>query len=135
MQTLLAHDVEAFLSKFYHCADGVLREVRLDFISPTHKPCGFVELSTRDSKGSGESGWVNLRLQVENLVEFRLSKGDREDCVVLSDGIRIHHVGGGVFLDLGGGEAPEPGTPEQHRASSFYLAGEALLWELVAYRE
>lgn len=134
MQVLLEQDTEALLNRFYQCADGVIRELRLDLGSSTRGPCGFVELSTRDSEVTKDDGWTNLRLLIENLLEFRLSKGDREDCAVLSNGIRIRHFGDRVFLDLGTDDL-DSATPDDLRASSFYLAGEAIRWESVAYRE
>ncbi|VTS00648.1 hypothetical protein [Tuwongella immobilis] len=134
MEILLAEQTDNFLDQFYNCDDGLLREVTLKFTGSSNPPLAIVEISTRSKQVKGQAEWVNLRLQIESLAEFQLTKGVREDCVVLSNGIRILHAKGIVQLDLSS-DGRERATVEEYRASPFYFGGIALMWELRPYRE
>lgn len=134
MEIVLAEQTGDFLNRFYNCDDGVLREVLLNFTGPGSPPCAVVEISTRVKQVGESDEWVNLRLQIESLAEFRLTKGVREDCMVLSNGIHILHAGGIVLLDLSS-DGQERAMVEEYRSSPFYFAGRALMWELRPYRE
>jgi hypothetical protein len=129
-QTALA----GFLERFYYCNDGVLRELDIDLGSDGRIPTATVEMSVRDREAAEvDEGWVNLRITLDHLQEFRLVKGEKEDCKVLSNGLHIAVLMGHLFIDFGS-FTDEQSTLDEYRSSSFYFSGSSIKYEVVAYR-
>ena len=116
--------VSAFLERFYQCADGVVREVQVDFVTKS----ATVTLSCQDREREIRQPWINLVFDVQEVVELRLIEGE-STCVVLSQGLHVGFFDGLIYLDFCPYTAAPAGV-EDFKRSHFLVVGERCTWAL-----
>jgi hypothetical protein len=129
MPEISPSSVAEFLERFYHCYDGLVREVRINFATRS----ATVLLSVQDRETEDDEGWINLALEVEGFKELSLSEG-KATCVVLSGGLQVGFFDGVIYLDI----CPYTEAPtglEDFRRSLFLVAGERCTWTLSPYTD
>lgn len=127
MPQLSSSNFIGFLERFYHCHDGVVRDVRVHFA--TKKV--MVILSVQDRETQENEGWVNLTLEIKDLVEFILIEG-KSTCAVISDTLQIGFFDGAIYVDF----CPYTEAPrgiDDFRKSLFLVAGKRCVWSVSSY--
>lgn len=129
MIELTTSNLDKFLERFSHCYDGLIRDVRINF--PTKKVS--ITCSVKDQNNQVDEGWVNLTLEIENMIELTVVER-QSTCIVLSDGLQVGFFNDQVYLDL----CPyteEPDSIDDFKKSDFLVVGERCSWSLAAYNE
>ena len=127
MKELASFCLTEFLTRFYHCYDGFIRYVEVDFRAKKVK----VSLSTQDKETRENEGWTNLIMEVKDVSEIILIE-DRASCAVLSSGIQIGFFNDEVYLDF----CPYTGEPDgidDFKKSRFMVAGRKCFWSVIPF--
>jgi len=109
--------IAALRKRFADFYDALLVEVHLQLPSAKRDRRAFVRLLAEDGDGT----WCSVAFVLEELREFKLVEG-RTSSLVLSDGLGVHRVDGGVFLDLSP-FTDQPVAPADLRRSYAYFFG------------
>lgn len=120
---LSAESVEAFLHRFRHFYDGVIRRIAFDF-APRSKSAA-IDLMGQD--GDHADAWVICTLRIDGVQEFIVQER-AASFLVLSDGVKFLWDDGKVFVDFGTVE-DEPDLNEI-RSGGFYLSGQHIEWDV-----
>src|SRR5262245_41367115 len=122
MNFLLPDNSDEFLDRFYSFGDALLRHVEVDYRlrSNPHRKATIV-LSCQDRQSSGNKGWINLSLHLEDVTEFQFAEPPQTTFVVISDYVHIAWFQDVAFLDFGG-LTDEPKAIEDFRKSPVYVA-------------
>jgi hypothetical protein len=116
--------IAALRERFSEFYDALLVELHLHLPRSARDRRALVRLVAQDCDGT----WCSVAFAIEGLREFAISEG-RTSSLVLSDGLGMHRVDGGVFLDL----APftdQPVAPAQLRRSHAYVFGDSCVVEV-----
>jgi hypothetical protein len=122
--------VEAFLSRFHGFDDAVVRRFTLS-VGPAGEKA-VVSLEARDLEAQPDQDWVEVRLTVEGVTEYRLSRNDREYHYVLSLGLKVDCFEKTYYFDFGP-VSDAPDRLEDFRGSNFYVAGGDYHWKIMPY--
>jgi hypothetical protein len=122
--TPLTTDQLAAFQRRFEFADGLLRALRLHY--PARGPItAEVVLTVRVAEPAPEAdseGWLNLRLELAGVDEYRFQKRSNTDARVLT-GVRLGVFDGLIFVNLDDWVGPdEPAGLPEFRASDCYLA-------------
>jgi hypothetical protein len=118
-----------FLTRFYHCYDGLIRYVKVNF---NFKEVSVI-LSTQDQETQENEGWVNLVLEINDFSEFILIE-DKSSCTVLSSGLQVGFFNGKTYLDF----CPyteEPDSIDDFKKSRFMVAGSECFWSVSPFND
>ncbi len=119
-------NVNEFLKRFYHCYDGLIREIKIDFTTKK----AVILVSAQERAGSENLHWVNLKLDVKNVDNFTLVE-DKSTCIVLSNGIKVGFFENKAYVDL----CPytdEPTGVDDFRKSNFLIVGGQCFWSVTS---
>jgi hypothetical protein len=116
--------VDALRERFSDFFDAVLVSVVLELPRSAQDRAATLRVLAQTVEGS----WHTIVFCVDRLREFKFFEG-RTSYLVLSDGLDIHLVAGGTFLDL----APfseQPASLDELRRSRQYVFGAACSFEV-----
>jgi hypothetical protein len=134
--TLSLANFEAFLDRFQHFFDGLIRSVRVQFGRPQDKQCGgephgvLVECSVVDSQALPPGSWVNIVLDVEAVSAMRLIRGN-QTWSVLSEGLSVGFFDDSVYLAFD----DQMTARDEFMRANFLIVGERCVWSVVPNRE
>lgn len=121
--------VDALLERFSGFYDAVLVGVVLDLPRTRQDRRAALRILAEERAGS----WRTVVLSIKDLREFKFEEG-RTSHLVLSDGLGIHLLQDGIFVDL----APyteAPVSPEALPRSHMYAFGGSCSFEVTEVRE
>jgi hypothetical protein len=120
--------VRALNERFAGFYDAVVVEFNLTLPRVAADRRATVRLIAADETGA----WVSVILTISRVSEFKLIEGKSSN-LVLSDGLRIHHLADEVFVDL----APYSETTDVNdlRRSHQYIVGGSCSVEVEEFRE
>ena len=125
MEELRSGDTDAFNRRWDAFHDAVVRAVRFDLKLSTVT----IELHAQD--GDAEWGWREVRLMLQELVEWAYIKPEEFDAQVLFEAGLIWDGGRALFsLDTAPSE-----SPATFRASSAYFGSGRILYEVLPLSE
>lgn len=119
-----AEQIGAFLDRFGGLCDGVLERVVLDVPIPPLEHRAEVRVQARDTTGA----WWRVTMQVRGLTEYRFVESRFITTLVLLEGVRIHRVADGLFVDLAPLVGPAP-ISEMVLRSEQYLIGTSMSFD------
>jgi hypothetical protein len=124
--------LDAFLQRFNSFNDGVLRSITL--VYPTERArSATILLSTKDSQGTADEGWVNLVIRLSDLLLFRVTESDFESYQILSNSLNIGVYDGAWHVDLGSFGDPPP-DKATFLESNVLLVAKTFEWESLPYQ-
>ena len=138
MNELTADTAEAFLRRFGAAGfgnlhDAVVRKIEVRYTPAAPCPSVSVEVSVLDREARADAGWVNVRLNVDGVVEFVLKEGPRTSCVVVFR-LNIGFSEGRVQLDFSGSD--EASSVQDRQAEcDFLVVGQRCSWSVVPHSE
>jgi hypothetical protein len=134
MNSLTKDSYLAFLDRFCGGSDGVIRSFTITFRYRLQKETsGIVCISVKDIQCEENEGWVNLVIELNDIVEFTM----RESTIsyqVISSEIHILESDGLLYIDFGGC-VEQPSSVNEIRKSEFYCASKLASWRLEPYRD
>ncbi|HEY8599927.1 MAG TPA: hypothetical protein VIL85_15930 [Thermomicrobiales bacterium] len=134
---LSAANVAAFLDRYQHFYDGLLRRLQLHFARSQDAQCGSephgvtIECSVIENSSTATDSWVNIIMDIEEVSEIRLILGNHT-WTVLSGGLSIGFIGDNTYLAFNEDEAV---TREDFIRSNFLIIGKRCTWTIRPYRE
>lgn len=131
MPPLDSSSIQALLDRFGQFADAVLVEVRLLLPRTAAERSAIVRLLSQDLRPNQGAQWRIVSFEVQRLAEFKFAEG-RVSNLVLSDGLRIHFLQRGCFIDLAP-HSDQPQDEEGLRRSHQYVMGAACSYEIDDY--
>jgi hypothetical protein len=134
MNTLRIDDCQSFLDRFWSGSDGVIRSFSISFQYRSQEATrGTVTLSVRDSQSQQNEGWVNLVVEMGDVIEFAFREGSTSYQVISSE-IHIAQFSSVFFIDFGGC-IEQPKDVHGFRASDFYCASRTIYWKVEPYQD
>ncbi len=124
MRILDTNSAAAFMERFYHFYDGVVRRISIHL--EQHPMSIDITVDAQDAESP--SGWARLHLQLQGVASFRLEVG-ATSFEVLSSGIQIGWDAGRVTLFLDA-YPDDDGLPDIS-TNKGYIVGESLHWTAV----
>ena len=121
--------IDALQERFASFFDAVLVEVCLRLPRSVANRQATLRLIAEDATGS----WVSVVFTITRVSEFKFVEGPSSN-LVLSDGLGIHLIDDGIFVDL----APytdHPVDPGELRRSHQYVVGDVCSFEVMELRE
>jgi len=139
MTEISVQSVEEFLRRFgtpdcgnFH--DAVVRRIEVRYTPGRPGISVSLEISVQDAESEASAGWVNVRFDVDGVVQFVLKEGPRTTCVVVFC-LDVRFLDDGkVSLDFSAVER-SAGVTGEHAESDFLVVGERCYWALLPYAE
>lgn len=126
--------ISDLLERFHNFDDSMIRKVNITFRKSPKEPWAEIALSCRDMHSLPEGEWVNVVIEILDLIEFNISEASKECLQVLSSGLHIMKSEGVFLFDFGYlGDTPE--SSSEYRDSKFYFAAANFDWSVRAYEE
>ncbi|MFN8516651.1 MAG: hypothetical protein U0232_22020 [Thermomicrobiales bacterium] len=125
---------EAFLARYQHFFDGLIRAVRLDFVPQQGvQPIGephrvIVECSVIDTQLGEPENWVNLVLNIHAASAIRLVRSN-QTWIVLSQGLSIGFFDRTIYLAFD----EQVRTRDEFLQADFLVTGERCIWSTLPY--
>lgn len=136
---LTASNKDYFLQRFHQFYDSVIRKVEITFRYHGSRSKAMILLTTRDAETVTHDGWVNVRLQIDDVTQFRCTEDYNTTYAVLSEAMHIWASEDRIFIDFGGSaivsEEEKWQNEDAFRRSAFYFAGRTVTWYVEEYSE
>src|SRR5439155_25924978 len=134
MLAFTVSQISGFLQRFNSFHDAIIRhiEVTFRFRNPITK--ARIIISVRDSQTMANEGWVNLRLELADVKEFRFVESSTSVTYTVIYEAHIASFDDLFFIDFGG-LSDHTASAEDCRKSEFYIAAKKAEWDVESYQE
>lgn len=127
-------EISEFLERFCFFDDAVIREIDINFRNALHLTKVRIVLSARDKTYPLNDHWVNVVIEIEDVINFTFLETDKISYQVLSNGLHIGKAGELISFDFGFFiDAPENFI--EYKDSKFYVVGKKFKWSTTEYQE
>ena len=119
--------LEELLKRIDSGNDGVIRSICIKNFNYAEIVISALDMET--------TKWINVRLVIESIAEFKVSQDYSISNVVISPfGIKIDKINDLYYIDLSS-SYNEMEDVSDYRESDIYFAGKSLSWSLEPYSE
>lgn len=123
-------NVEEFLTRFFHCHDGVIQHINLDLAGGASNYRAIVVVSVQDATLSIENRWVDLKLVFDQVNEYIIRHNNVGFIQVISFGVSIFFGSNLLYFVFDGSEI-ETVEDVRFQQSEFYFRAKSASWEIV----
>lgn len=127
-------EINKFLERFNFFYDSVIRDVRISFRNSSSATNIKVIISTRDKETLENDGWINVLIEINEVVEFNFRESFKESYQVISNDLHILEYEESVYFDFGF-HSNTPKIHEEYKKSNFYVIGKRFDWKVEKYQE
>ena len=126
--------INKFLERFNFFYDSVIRDVKISFRSDSSATNIVIIISTRDIETLENDGWVNVKLEINEVEGFDFRENSKESYQLLSNGLHILESDCLFYFDFGF-HIDMPKSFKEMKKSKFCVVGKSFDWEVETYRE
>ncbi len=129
-------EINKFLERFHFFYDSVIRNVKISFINESVAANIEVIISVRDRDNETleNDRWVNVSIEIDEVVEFNFRESSKESYQVLSNGLHILEAESLLYFDFGF-HIDAPNNFKEFKKSNFYVVGKNLTWAVEDYQD
>ena len=125
--------INNFLERFNFFYDSIIRDVEIRFRNSSFPAKIKVIISTRDKETKKNEGWVDVKIEITEAVEFNFRESSKESYQVISNGLHIMESDALVYFDFGF-HTDVSESPKEFRKSNFYIIGKSFDWAVEDYK-
>jgi hypothetical protein len=118
--------MEELLERINYGYDGLIRSIVIKSFRRAE-----VRISIIDS---GNNQWANLKITLDDIIEFKVAQAARTSNLVLSDGIKMKAFESNYFIDFSP-YSEQVETVDDFRKSDIYFASKIIDWVFEPYSE
>jgi hypothetical protein len=124
-------DANRFIDRFYGFSDSLIRAILLQYLEG-----GIfnleISIATRDSLTHEDSGWVCVKILMQNIKEVLFRQNPHMTNQLISHGIHLQQYDNMFGLEFGGA-ADAPRTLSELRTSDAYTVASTVAFEIEPY--
>jgi hypothetical protein len=129
-------EINKFLERFHLFYDSVIRNVKISFQNKSSATSIEIIISARDRDNVilENAGWVNVFIEIDEVIEFNFCEYSKESYQVLSNGLHIIEAKNFLYFDFGF-HIDVPKNFKEFKKSNFYVVGKNLTWTVKDYQD